>query len=122
MRGNAGHDRAGLVVVDGLDALRSVRRPDEADPVLVVDPDRVLPRSVATEHLEACTRRRARRREVGQDFGGVEHVELAASGAVQFLWHTATCSLGILAIEEVFGLGVGEGLNHWRLRAERGPC
>ena len=43
------HDPLRSVVVSDLDVVCSAVGPDEADPVLIVEPDRVLPRSVARE-------------------------------------------------------------------------
>jgi hypothetical protein len=40
------------VVVDNLDILNSCRSPTTADPVLVVDPNRVLTGSIALQFLE----------------------------------------------------------------------
>ena len=44
------------VVVDDLNILRARIGPSEKDPVLVIDPDTVLPLSVATKRLESIPR------------------------------------------------------------------
>src|SRR5688572_535253 len=49
-----------LVVVDDLDLVGALLSPPEADPVLVVDANRMLCLSVATELLEAESRKRER--------------------------------------------------------------
>jgi hypothetical protein len=63
-----------LVVVDDLDVFRARWGPDEADTPLLVDPDAVLPDAVALEGFEPVP---GRDFEVIQDFGGIEHDELA---------------------------------------------
>jgi hypothetical protein len=47
-----------LVIVHDLDIRRAFNRPKEAHPELVVDPDRVLPLSIARQGLKAITGRR----------------------------------------------------------------
>jgi hypothetical protein len=47
------------VVVHHLDLLRVAVLPDEADPILVVDPDAVLPLPIAGKSLKVIARKRA---------------------------------------------------------------
>ncbi len=47
-----------LVVVDDLHILRSFISPDEAHPKLIVDPDRILSITIATQSLKPTDARR----------------------------------------------------------------
>lgn len=60
------------MVIDDLDVLGPVV-PDEADPPLIVDPDRMLPGPLALQRLQPVPRGHAK---VGQHGGGGDHVEL----------------------------------------------
>jgi hypothetical protein len=60
------------VVVDYLNVDRTRFRPAEADSVLVVDPDAVLPSAVSPEGFEAIARWYS---QVVQDLGLVECIE-----------------------------------------------
>jgi hypothetical protein len=68
------------VVVDYLDVNRTGFRPSEADPVLLVDTDAVLPSAVSAESLETITGRYS---QVVQDLGLVERVESSRSHSPQ---------------------------------------
>jgi hypothetical protein len=57
------------VVVHHFDLLRFAVLPDEADPILVVDPNAVLPLPIAGKSLKAIARERA---EVVEALGGVQ--------------------------------------------------
>jgi hypothetical protein len=63
-----------ILVVHQLDVLGSGRRPDEADPPLLVDPDAVLAGPVALEGLAAVA---CRDTKVVQVLCGVQHDQLA---------------------------------------------
>ena len=74
------------MVVDDLDVGRSVGGPSEADAVLIVDPDAVLPFPVAGQGFESVPWRHS---EVVNHIGRIEHQELlqrsvAEVGAVLF--------------------------------------
>jgi len=62
------------VVIADLNIRRTNVRPDEADPVLVVDADAALPSSVAVQSLETIGRRHL---EVFKPGGGIEHDQLS---------------------------------------------
>jgi hypothetical protein len=62
------------VVVHYLDLLCSAVVPDEADPILVIDPDAVLALPVAGEGLEVVARERAK---IVESLSGVELHQLA---------------------------------------------
>jgi hypothetical protein len=57
------------VVVNHLDLLRVAVLPDEADPILVVDPNAVLPLPIAGKSLKVIAWERA---EVVEALGGVQ--------------------------------------------------
>ena len=57
------------MVVHHLDLLRFAVLPDEADPILVVDPDAVLALPIAVKSLKVIARERA---EVIEALGGVQ--------------------------------------------------
>ena len=57
------------MVVHHLDLLRVAVLPDEADPILVVDPNAVLPLPIAGKSLKVIARERA---EVVEALGGVQ--------------------------------------------------
>jgi hypothetical protein len=46
-----------LVVVNNFDVSRIAVEPAKTDPVLVIDPDTVLPESITLQHLESVARR-----------------------------------------------------------------
>src|SRR5690606_17714597 len=69
------------VIVDDLHIGRPRIAPAEADPVLVVDPDTVLPAPVALERLEPIARRHAK---TGQRHGGVQLVQLPERDGTHF--------------------------------------
>jgi hypothetical protein len=62
------------MVIDDLDRFGGALSPDETNPLLIVDPDAVLPCAIAFERLEAIARRCP---QVDQPICRVEHVELA---------------------------------------------
>jgi len=68
------------VVVDYLNIDRTRFRPSEADPVLLFDPDAVLPSAVSPERLQAIARWHS---QVIQDLGLVERIESSHSHSPQ---------------------------------------
>jgi hypothetical protein len=64
------------VVVHDLDVLRFAVLPHETDPILVIDPDAVLPPPITAEGLEVVTRKRA---QVVESLGRVQLRQLALS-------------------------------------------
>jgi hypothetical protein len=64
-----------LVVVDDFDAMSVTIPPDETNPILVVDPDRVLPGAVTSECFQPIARRRL---QIMKRLGLVDQKQLAA--------------------------------------------
>jgi hypothetical protein len=62
------------VVVCDLDLIRTLIGPDEADPILVVDPDAVLPSTVAGERFQSIP---GRNTEIVEPGNRVEILEFA---------------------------------------------
>src|SRR4051812_23936000 len=85
------------MVVHDFDVVRLVLGPDEADPVLVVDPNAVLALSIAGEGLEAFA---GRDPEIGEALGGIELVELAKGHGPEVWGATAAGLFGVAAIED----------------------
>lgn len=56
-----------LVIIDDLDAIGAICRPNEADPELIVDPDGILALPIAFQDFKSVGRRRA---EIVQYDGG----------------------------------------------------
>jgi hypothetical protein len=80
------------VVVHDLDIPGITIAPGEADPVLPVDPDRVLPFPVTRERFEAV----GRGREVARLLGCVELVELRLRSLPERRGQALSCSLALL--------------------------
>jgi hypothetical protein len=94
------------VVVHDLDVVGAVRRPPEADPPLVVDPDAVLPVAVTPQRFEAVARRDAQGRQYG---GGVDLQQLASRDPLD-----VPEPADGPALEQGLGVGAGEGADHGR--------
>ena len=93
------------VIVDDGDVMRTIRRPDEADPKLSVNPNTVLPFPIAFKRLELVGRRRPERL---QRDGRVEIVELPARDRPQRVGARASSGPRIDAVVDVFGPAIGE--------------
>jgi hypothetical protein len=61
------------VIIDDLDVNRSRARPDKADAVLVVGPNRMLPSSIASQGFEPIARGHAELIEIDD---GIQHGQL----------------------------------------------
>ena len=68
------------MIIHDFDVMRLALYPAKADAPLVIDPDRVLPRAIATQSLQTIARRRAK---VIQPSRIVEHQELAPNNALK---------------------------------------
>ena len=93
------------MIVHDFNILGSLFRPTEADSILVVDSNGVLPSSVALQLLEAQSGKRKRI----QRYGSTQLVEGSTGPAVQIRGKDLPSSLGILSIEDVFGASLLEG-------------
>ena len=95
------------VVVHDLDVVgAAVRRPPEADPPLVVDPDAVLPLAVTPQRFEAVA---GRDTQGHQCSGGVDLQQLASRDPLD----VPEPDDGP-AVEQGLGISAGEGADHGR--------
>jgi hypothetical protein len=97
------------VIVDDLHIVGVSVVPDEADAVLIVDPNTVLAMSIARERLESVARER---RQISKFASGMELLELSLSHSCHFLQAPAK-----LAFEERLGFESGASLPPRRLRS-----
>lgn len=95
------------MVVNDLDFIGIRILPAKADAPLIVHPNIVLTSAISFELLEAIARRHP---EVIQRFRGVDGHELAKHAPQQVGGKAADA----LALEEGFGLPVGEALDHFK--------
>ncbi len=93
------------MVIDDLDIFGTGFGPPEADPILVVDSDRVLPNSITLQLLEP----QAWKREGLQRHGRIQAVQGLRTLLVKARWQGSACCLRVLAIEDVFRALVPEG-------------
>ena len=94
------------VVIGDFDVMGAILVPSEADAVLVVDPDRILPGAVALERLEPVARRGA---QIIEPMGGVEHRQFSQGGPFD-MHETADASMG----GERCGVAAGKATDHMR--------
>jgi hypothetical protein len=92
------------VVVHNLDLLHFAVLPHEADPILVVDPDAVLPPSIAAKCLKVISRKRT---QVVESLGCVKLRELALCNPSNALKPARRASL-----EQRIDVSVPEGPDH----------
>ena len=92
------------VVVHDLDVLRFAVLPHEADPILVIDPDAVLPPPITAKGLEVIARKRA---QVVESLGGVQLRQLALSDPSNVPEPTRRVPL-----KQRLGVSVPEGTDH----------
>jgi hypothetical protein len=92
------------VVVHDLDVLRFAVLPHEADPILVIDPDAVLPPPITAKGLEVIARKRA---QVIESLGRVQLRELALCDPSNVPEPTRRVTL-----EQRLGISVPEGPDH----------
>jgi hypothetical protein len=98
-------DCSNLVIVTKLHVVRiSVFKP-EANTPLVVDGNGVLPGAVSLERVQAIAWRNTQVRQPDRDMHGLE---FAQGPARHIRWQTPCLS----GTEQLFGLPVGEGLDH----------
>src|SRR5208337_1475199 len=93
------------MLVHDLDAIRPSFRPDEADAPLVVDPDTVLPRTIASQYLQAVARRSC---QVAQCLGVVQLPQLALRDALK----VCPDASGEAAVKKCLGVPISEGADH----------
>ena len=98
------HSSLALVIVDDLHIVSVAIVPDEADAVLIVDPNAVLTTSIARERLEPVA---GERRQVSKLASRMKVLEFALGNPCHFLQAAAE-----LAREERLGFGILERPNH----------
>jgi len=99
------------MVVHDLDADRSLGGPEEADPVLIVDPDAMLPRPVARQGLKAIA---GGHPEVLQPVRRVELFKLPRCDVPDLPRTTPPGGLGSSPVEDILGPSTPEGSDHGR--------
>jgi hypothetical protein len=92
------------VVVHHFDLVSVAVLPDEADPILIVDPDAVLPTPISTESLEVIARERA---QIVESLRRMQLHELALSDA-----GNAPTPARRIAMEERLGVSIPERPDH----------
>jgi len=97
------------VVVDYLNLDRTRFRPLEADPVLVVDPDAVLPAADSPECLEVVPRWNS---HVVQDLGLVEGIESSRGHLPERAGQPLPRGFRVATIEQVLGCLITEAPDH----------
>ena len=93
------------MVVDDLDIVRVALRPAKADAPLIVDPDAVLPRTVATQLLEPVT---GRNPEIVEPAGRVELNQFAQHDPSQI----GRVVPDRLALPEARGVTISKAADH----------
>lgn len=93
------------MIVHDLDALGTPLGPSEANAVLVVDPNGVLPGSIPLEFLQSQPGKRKR----VQGDSCTQLIERLPGPLVQVRGKGLPGSFGILSVEDVFGTPVLEG-------------
>jgi hypothetical protein len=93
------------VVIDDRNLERVAVLPAETDPPLIVDPNTVLPETIAFEFLQAIARRNA---EIFERLSSIDRYELSKHRALEFSRETSDG----LACEEAASIPVPEALDH----------
>jgi hypothetical protein len=97
------------MIVCDFNALRTARRPSEADPELVIDPDTMLAAPIGLQRFETVA---WWYEQILQRLGRVQGIKLPSSHDMQSERQDFARSLGGSAIENVLRGRVREGLNH----------
>ena len=99
------------VIIHDLDPLGSRLGPDEADPVLIVHPDRALSGPASGERLQAVARRHSK---ILEGLRRVQQIEFPRSDRPGFPWTRLARRLRIATIKDVLGAATAEGPDHWK--------
>jgi hypothetical protein len=97
------------VIVDNLDGFRTGIRPNEADPVLVIDPDAVVTAPISLQRLKPVSRRNP---EIDQDACGIQRIQLLPSLPPPLPEQGFPSRLCTAPKEEIFGRPVIEASEH----------
>ena len=93
------------MIIHDLDALGTPLGPSEANPVLVVDPNGVLPGSITLQFFQPQTGKRKR----VQGDRCTQLIERLSGPIVQVRGECLPSGFGILSVEDVFGSPVLKG-------------
>lgn len=97
------------MVVDHFHILRADLGPAEADPLLVVDSDAVLPSPITPQGFQAIPWRHA---QVIEKRCGVKRIELLRRLVSQFHWEDLSRRLRLTPEEQILSVGILEAANH----------
>jgi hypothetical protein len=97
------------MIVHNLCVSDATLRPSKTDPVLLVDPDTVLPPPVALQSFQVVARRNP---EILNGVGVVENEQLGPRSTLEVRRTDFPCGLRVLAVEDILGAFVSEGQNH----------
>ena len=106
------------VIIDDFDLIGAGGRPDEADTILIVYANTVLPNAIAMQCFELI---RGRYAQILQRGRGIEPLKLAACHFPQQRRAHLPGALRIRAVVDVLSAGVSEGKDH-RTMIARSPC
>lgn len=103
------HCSISSVIVDHLDRLGTEIGPLEANTILIIDPEAILPRAFAFQSLEPITRRNP---QIPKTFHGVQLLQLAQSDAEELWRQDPPCGTRILALEDILRRLVRKAPDH----------
>jgi hypothetical protein len=95
-----------VVIVNDLNLRRSELRPHEAHPVLIVDPNAMMPSAITLQRLQPVGRGNPK---VSQGSGGIEQFQLPAGDHPQIRWADPSRPLGVPGIENVLRARIAKG-------------
>jgi len=93
------------MIVNDFNIIWACLRPPKADTVLLIDPDAVLPRSIATKLLKSIARRYS---HVIQLRRRIQLIKLSMSSVPELLRAFAPCPSSVLAIIDILGASVAK--------------
>lgn len=97
------------MIVHDLDRVGTIGRPDETDPILIVDPDAMLTGTVARQRLETIPRRDTK---VLQSRSRVQLLQLPPGNPPEFLRTSPPGSLRVPPVEDVLRPRAPKGSDH----------
>jgi hypothetical protein len=103
------------MIVDNLCVPDAPFRPPKTDPVLSVDPDTELARSIPFQRLKMVVGRDC---EILDRVRVVENEKLSSSSTLEIRRTDLPSGLGVLAVEDILGTLVSEGQDHGRMIAQ----
>ena len=97
------------MIVHNLCVSDAALRPSKTDPVLSVDPDTVLARSVFLQRFEVVA---GRDPEILNGVGVVENEQFRSGPTLEIRRTNFPCGFGFLAVEDVLSALIAEGQDH----------